>query len=69
VPELAAGAVWAVEILMETFAKLSLVILGHVGLGVEFVRAMGERATLFEDAGPGQLPVLAKLGFVLGSEI
>jgi len=40
--ELAAGAVRAVEVLVEPFAELGLVVLRHVGLGVELVRAMGE---------------------------
>ena len=57
--ELAPGAVWAIQVLVESLAKLSLVVLGDVRLGVELLYAMGEGAAVFKSAEPGQLPVLA----------
>ena len=57
--ELAPGAVGAIQVLVESLAKLSLVVLGDVRLGVELLCAMGKGAAVFKSAEPGQLPVLA----------
>ncbi len=66
--ELASGTIGTVELLMESLAKLSLVVLGDVGLRVELLCAMGERAAVLEGAVARQLPVLAQLCLILGSE-
>lgn len=66
--ELAPGAVGAIQVLVESLAKLSLVVFGDVWLGVELLCAMGEGAAVFESAEAGQLPVLAQLCLILGSE-
>ena len=66
--ELAPGAVGAIQLLVESLAKLSLVVLGDVGLGVELLCSVGERAAVLEGAVARQLPVLAQLCLVLGSE-
>lgn len=66
--ELAAGAVGAVKLLMESLAKLSLVVLGDVGLRVELLCTVREGAAGFEGAVARQLPVLAQLSLVLGTE-
>jgi hypothetical protein len=66
--ELAPGAVGAIKVLVESLAKLSLVVFGDVRLRVELLYAMGEGAAVFESAEAGQLPVLAQLCLILGSE-
>jgi hypothetical protein len=66
--ELTPRAIGTVEILMKSLAKLSLVVLGDVGLRVELLCAMGERAAVLEGAVARQLPVLAQLCLILGSE-
>ena len=66
--ELTPRAIGTVELLMESLAKLSLVVLGDVGLRVELLCSVGERAAVLEGAVSRQLPVLAQLCLVLGSE-
>ena len=58
-PELASGAIGAVELFVEALAELSLIVLGHVWLRVELVKAVSERATLFKGANASELPVFA----------
>ncbi len=66
--ELAPGAIGTVELLMESLAKLSLVVLRDVGLRVELLCSVGEGATVLEGTVARQLPVLAQLCLILGSE-
>ncbi len=66
--ELASGAIGTVELLMESLAKLSLVVLGDVGLRVELLCSVGEGAAVLEGAVARQLPVLAQLCLILRSE-
>lgn len=67
-PELASRPIGAVELFVEALAELSLIVLGHVWLGVELVEAVSEGATLFEGANASELPVLAELGLILRPE-
>ena len=67
--ELASGTIGAVELLMETLAELGLVVFGHVWLSVKLVEAMSKGAAVFKDAVAFELPVLAKLSLIFGSEI
>ena len=53
---------------MESFAKLRLIVLGNIRLRVKFLNAMCERATLLEGAFTCELPILAQLSLILGSE-
>ena len=66
--ELTPGAIWTVELLMESLAKLSLVVLGDVGLRIKLLCSVGEGAAVLEGAVARQLPVLAQLCLILGSE-
>jgi hypothetical protein len=68
VSELAAGTIRAVELLVEPFAELGLIVLGHVRLGVQFMKSVGEGAAIFEYTGTRELPVFAQLCLVFSSE-
>jgi hypothetical protein len=69
VSELAPGAIRAVELLMEPSAQLGLVVLGHVGLGVQFLLAVGEAAARFEGALTCELEVFTQFSFVFRPEV
>lgn len=66
--ELAAGAIRAIEILVEALAGLGLVILRDVLLLHELVVAVGEGTRVCEGAVASLLPVPAHLGLVLHLE-
>jgi hypothetical protein len=66
--ELAPGAIGAIKLLMESLTKLSLVVFRDVRLRVELLCSVGERAAVLEGAVASQLPVLAQLCLILGSE-
>ena len=54
---------------MKALAKFCLVVFGHVSLGVELLYTMREGAGFLEGTVTGELPVLAQLCLVFGSEI
>jgi len=57
--ELATRSIWTIELLMESFAKLSLVILWYIWLLIQFFSSMCKGAAIFKDAFAGQLPIFA----------
>ena len=67
--ELAPGTIWAVQLLMEAFAELCLVVLRNISFTVELFSTMGEGAGILEGTEPSELPVLAQFCLILGSEI
>lgn len=54
---------------MESFAKLSLVILWYIWLLIQFFSSMCKGAAIFKDAFAGQLPIFAQFSLVLCPEI
>ena len=66
--ELASWSIGTIKFFMESFAKLSLIVLGDVLLGVKFMKSVGKRATGLEGTETCQLPVFANFSLVLGPE-
>ena len=67
--ELAPGTIWAVQLLMEAFAELCLVVLRNISFTVELVSTMSEGAGILEGTEPSELPILAQFCLIFGSEI
>lgn len=66
--ELTTGTIWAIELFVEAFAELSLIVFGYVWLRIQFMHTMSKGAVVFELASASQFPVLAKLGLIFGAE-
>jgi hypothetical protein len=66
--KLASRTVGTVEVFMESFAKLRLIVLGNIRLRVKFLNTMCKGAALLESALTRELPILAQLSLILGSE-
>ena len=66
--ELTPGSIRAIQLLMESLAWSSFIILGNVESVVQLVLAVSEGATIPKNAVSCQLPILANFSFILGLE-
>lgn len=66
--ELAPWTIGTVELLVESLALLSFVILGHVKFVVQLLRTVSEGAAVLEIASASKLVVLTHLSLIFSSK-